>query len=773
MAIRFDEIQLSDDGHHLYPTIKGTNGYLQIQTGTGEVRIGSGNTSYVHLSTDRPNFYFSKPISSDGHLSAYGGDENLSNWNNVDASAFRSKANTTYLLDPDNTGTSLNVAGAIQLPDAKAIMWSGNNILSHNGTQTYIGDNTSSSTVTITGGNTTFAGTVSGSNLSGTNTGDQTLPTDFVSAANGGTFGGTITASSFIDGGDNTYYLDPNHSTDSLRIKGTIYTDSSHSHGNLYLYYNHGTVSNSGTLTAWVSEPGMTYHDSGIGGNIHKSGPYYGRAINDSYGVYINFKKNTGEILFRNTQGNSGTAGGQGTTRMTIGVSGDVTASNSFRAPIFYDSNDTAYYVNPATGSNLKGIVTNTSSSTQGSQLKIYSTTHHQYPQIHSNAALEAMWNYKNNTAEWYVGVRTSTQLLGNTGFHFYNTSQGQTVGGWDINGHSYSIGSSRAPIFYDSNNTGYYLNPASTSKTSINIIDGRLTIGQSGDAGSTYRLYSAAGGQVYFGGHMTASSATFGGTIETSYYANLGNINLAGIGNSPIDSGTGGGTGTGSNKLLGYDQLNGSGRASAVLGVNDQGIVMEYEKVYTFKVSGNGWVNRSTNPYKILQAPGADKMIVVEDFVVYIDYETRTGIGSSGIAYNSDTTAYSIGFFENETGQQNMTGANFVVGGSYHTLGTMPRDFVHNSTIDRGYYQDVPKAKSRLIPNRSIFFKTMRNCSSSGNAPGGAHYIKVKYRILDISEEFNNAGCNHIVDSSSYHGRYAHDVDLEKNYNDAGQAVS
>ena len=262
-------------------------------------------------------------------------------------------------------------------------------------------------------------------------------------------------------------------------------------------------------------------------------------------------------------------------------------------------------------------------------------------------------------------------------------------------------------------------------------------------------------------------------GTIDNgSNYANLGNVNFVGIGNSPIDSGTGGGTGSGSGKLLGLNQLNGSGRASATLGVNDQGIVMEFEKIFTFKVSGNGWINRSSNAYKLIQAPGADKMLIVDEFMVYIDYETRTGIGSSGIAYHSDSTAYSIGFFENETGQQNMTGANFVVGGTYYTLGIMPRDFMAAASTDRGFYQDVPKTKSRVLPNRSLFWKTMRNCASTGNAPGGAHYIKIKYRILDISEEFNNAGVNHIIDSSSYHGRYAHTANLDKSYNDAGQAV-
>ena len=85
--------------------------------------------------------------------------------------------------------------------------------------------------------------------------------------------------------------------------------------------------------------------------------------------------------------------------------------------------------------------------------------------------------------------------------------------------------------------------------------------------------------------------------------WKNVGNLNFEGIGNSPKDTGTGGGTGSGSGKLLGFNALNGSSRASATLGVNDQGIVMEYEKIFTFKVEGSGWVNRATNPYKIIQA--------------------------------------------------------------------------------------------------------------------------------------------------------------------------
>jgi hypothetical protein len=101
-----------------------------------------------------------------------------------------------------------------------------------------------------------------------------------------------------------------------------------------------------------------------------------------------------------------------------------------------------------------------------------------------------------------------------------------------------------------------------------------------------------------------------------------------------------------------------------------------------------------------------------------------------------------------------------------------MPRDFMANSNIDRGYYRDVPVHQSALIANRSLFWKTARDCTSTSNAPGGPHYIKIKYRIVDISDEFSDNGVNHKIDTSSYHGQYAHSANLQKDYNDAGQAV-
>jgi hypothetical protein len=61
--------------------------------------------------------------------------------------------------------------------------------------------------------------------------------------------------------------------------------------------------------------------------------------------------------------------------------------------------------------------------------------------------------------------------------FHFRRGDGGNTFYG-DDGGNTWSIGSSRAPIFYDSNDTGYYTNPNGSSYlNSLSVIDGNLQL--------------------------------------------------------------------------------------------------------------------------------------------------------------------------------------------------------------------------------------------------------------------------------------------------------
>ena len=107
-------------------------------------------------------------------------------------------------------------------------------------------------------------------------------------------------------------------SSGAITTSNVIKVDAGHGTARMQLLYSPTSDTNKGTLTAWVSEPGLTYSDAGIGANIHVSGQYYGRQINSGYGVYARFRKSTGAFEVWNTQATSGSNGGQGTQRLDL-----------------------------------------------------------------------------------------------------------------------------------------------------------------------------------------------------------------------------------------------------------------------------------------------------------------------------------------------------------------------------------------------------------------------------------------------------------------------
>ena len=147
-----------------------------------------------------------------------------------------------------------------------------------------------------------------------------------------------------------------------------------------------------------------------------------------------------------------------------------IDATSQMRSPIFYDYNNTAYYTDPASTSVLSVLRLD---STEPYQL--YSNSN--YLNIRYNAGggggirlydngnvLQGSWygngsgehGFLDNDSAWAVRVRTGTNPLtlycnDNPEFYVYTS-------------YTYSPGSSRAPIFYDSNNTSYYFHGDSTS---------------------------------------------------------------------------------------------------------------------------------------------------------------------------------------------------------------------------------------------------------------------------------------------------------------------
>jgi len=121
---------------------------------------------------------------------------------------------------------------------------------------------------------------------------------------------------------------------------------------------------------------------------------------------------------------------------------------------IFYDSNDTTYYVDPRSTSNIFDLQITGASN--------------KYLYINPGNGWEAMVRYNGGSGSgWYVGKRNASVLVGTESFHFYSEAAAATVAGIDTGGNIFASGSMRAPIFYDNNNTGYYLDPAGTSQLS------------------------------------------------------------------------------------------------------------------------------------------------------------------------------------------------------------------------------------------------------------------------------------------------------------------
>ena len=278
----------------------------------------------------------------------------------------------------------------------------------------------------------------------------------------------------------------------------------------------------------------------------------------------------------------NGTATGTGSTLM---VTSSYTQSlGSLRAPLFYDSDDTSYYLDPANNSVVNKLATtshlelgnnlgypniewNASGSTTGMIIFYLPGTTSNYGMVHmvfdiyeynSPRVATVVVGGHNWSTSWYntgcnvVGYTDKSVRLGvkdnrycvvfggvGSGWNygtivlrkihnggFYNNiidMQGnwsstqtntesftsvtsdlrnlRTPSALEVDGIGYSYSSFRAPIFYDYNNTGYYLDPASSSNllsTTTRNLYFAGTGGNSGAAADGYSLYQEAGDWAY-----------------------------------------------------------------------------------------------------------------------------------------------------------------------------------------------------------------------------------------------------------------------------------
>jgi hypothetical protein len=249
-------------------------------------------------------------------------------------------------------------------------------------------------------------------------------------------YSGSVRSSIFYDSDDTTYYVDPNSTGVALRIAGAIRGDH----------------------VSWTGEHNkIQWHSSHM----------YFQNMADGYWI---FRKSTGAEPF------------------LLHADGWAQASGSWRAPIFYDSNDTSFYLNPNSTSVLNGIDIKA-----GSSIQFYT-------------AAGSLRGYINvtDTDDNHFQIATSGGedivfkdggLSGTRNFVIRGSNAG-----------SEAYGSMRSPIFYDSNDTGFYVDPNGTSRLNgVSVYTGAL--GFVNAARGSYFGYSTGYGTVIYG--ATSGSIT------------------------------------------------------------------------------------------------------------------------------------------------------------------------------------------------------------------------------------------------------------------------
>jgi hypothetical protein len=183
-----------------------------------------------------------------------------------------------------------------------------------------------------------------------------------------------------------------------------------------------------------------------------------GTAFIRSNGDYLVLNAADGEHVYLNWDGANG-------------GSGDVYVRSNIYAEALYDRGSTAYYLNPAGTSKLLALKLEPGSANNVS------------------GGDNVLWIYRENDNDWGVQIDADQSTASDYGFEFLGGSSHSYAYSAVASGTRYfTVGSSysqhdgsfRSPIFYDSADTTYYTDPASTG-TSLKVAGGIITTAASG----------------------------------------------------------------------------------------------------------------------------------------------------------------------------------------------------------------------------------------------------------------------------------------------------
>jgi hypothetical protein len=179
---------------------------------------------------------------------------------------------------------------------------------------------------------------------------------------------------------------------------------------------------------------------------------------------------------------------------LNISTDGNVIATTSLRAPIFYDTDNTAYYTDPGSTSRTNTIISNlfsgdvsTSGDGQNNQPFRLRYDYNAWMMSAASNTWGLFWAGNSGARYGTNGNGGPGNIFGNSGnpneFCFVGsdstvwTIYGNDGRSWQA-GYATNAASYRAPVFYDSSNTAYYTDPASTSDLNVlNIQSGNIDL--------------------------------------------------------------------------------------------------------------------------------------------------------------------------------------------------------------------------------------------------------------------------------------------------------
>jgi hypothetical protein len=262
--------------------------------------------------------------------------------------------------------------------------------------------------------------------------------------------GGAAYYTILYDNNNTAYYCDPNG---TARLSYVVANGGIRIDGNedLYLDHNYGQS----IVGVYTSTRYQGVFAMGTSYRLPKDGSSTGSL----YGLAWSHPNAGGVAGNLNTHGLLAMENGSWLASLT----GSTRSRDDMRAPLFYDNNNTGYYTDPASTTVLYNLT--------------LAGAKHTYLNIDPGNGHEAMvyYNGGGSGSPWYVGKRTTSQVVGTESFHFYSVAASRTLAGVDTSGNMMSDGSMRSPVFYDYNDTGYYIDPNSTSDSALRIRGGAL----------------------------------------------------------------------------------------------------------------------------------------------------------------------------------------------------------------------------------------------------------------------------------------------------------